>query len=78
MVRIAGYEMQEVGISAGLRVLKRRWSQMLNIGNYSFTKTRLLAVITLVLAVMIWMQVSLAGLPLVPIALAVVAIALLW
>jgi len=51
---------------------------MMNIGNYTVTKTRFLAVITLVLAVMIWANVSLAGLPLVPIALAVVAIALLW
>jgi hypothetical protein len=51
---------------------------MLNIGSYNVTKTRLLALITLAIAVLIWMNVSVAGLPLVPIALAVVAIALLW
>jgi hypothetical protein len=51
---------------------------MMHVGNYGVSRTRALGVLTLVLAVLIWLNVSVAGLPLVPLTLAVVAIALLW
>jgi hypothetical protein len=51
---------------------------MMHVGNYSISRTRALGVLALVLAVLIWLNVSVAGLPLVPLTPAVVAIALLW
>ena len=50
----------------------------MHIGNYTVTKSRAFGILTLILAVLIWLNVSVAGLPLVPLALAAVAIALLW
>ena len=47
-------------------------------GDFAITRTRLFAIVTLILAVLIWMNVSVAGLPLVPLALVAVSIALLW
>jgi hypothetical protein len=51
---------------------------MMKFGTFEITRTRMFAVVTLVLAALIWLNVSVAGLPLVPLALAIVAIALLW
>lgn len=50
----------------------------MHFGNYSITRTRALGIVALLLALMIWLNVSVAGLPLVPLTLAVVAVALLW
>ena len=47
-------------------------------GERSISRTQILGILTLALAVLIWLNVSVAGLPLVPLTLAVVAIALLW
>jgi hypothetical protein len=51
---------------------------MMHFGNYEVTRTRLFAIVTLAIAVLIWLNVSVAGLPLIPLALVVVGIALLW
>ena len=51
---------------------------MIKLGNFEVSRTRMFAILTLVVAAMIWLNVSLAGLPLVPIALVIVALALLW
>jgi hypothetical protein len=51
---------------------------MMHVGNYSISRTRGLGILTLVLALLIWLNVTVAGLPLVPLTLAVIAIALLW
>ena len=51
---------------------------MLHLGKYEVSRNRLIGVLTLICAVMIWLGVSFAGLPLVPLALVLVAIALLW
>jgi hypothetical protein len=51
---------------------------MMHFGNYTVTRTRLFAFLTIALGALIWLNVSVAGLPLVPVALIVVGIALLW
>jgi hypothetical protein len=51
---------------------------MIHIGNFEISRVRLFGLLTLALALMMWFNVSLAGLPLVPLALTLVAIALLW
>lgn len=51
---------------------------MMHIGNFEISRTRLFGLLVLLVALMLWLNVSLAGLPLVPLALILVAIALLW
>ncbi|MDQ6746883.1 MAG: hypothetical protein M3010_02070 [Candidatus Dormibacteraeota bacterium] len=51
---------------------------MIHIGKYEVSRVRLFGLLTLLVAIMMWLNVSLAGLPLVPLALTLVAIALLW
>ena len=51
---------------------------MIHIGNFELSRARIFGLLTLVVALMVWFNVSLAGLPLVPLALILVAIALLW
>ncbi|MEA2683854.1 MAG: hypothetical protein QOK05_2182 [Chloroflexota bacterium] len=51
---------------------------MIHIGNFEISRVRLFGILTLIVALMMWLNVSLAGLPLVPLALTLVAIALLW
>jgi hypothetical protein len=51
---------------------------MLHIGNRTISRHQVFGVLTLACALMIWLNVSVAGLPLVPIALVLVAVALLW
>jgi hypothetical protein len=51
---------------------------MLHLGKYEVSRNRLIGALTLICALAVWLNVNVAGLPLVPLALVLVAIALLW
>jgi hypothetical protein len=53
-------------------------NHMIHLGNFEISRVRLFGILVLIVALMMWLNVSLAGLPLVPLALTLVAVALLW